>query len=102
MEDSRFDPHLAQAENLSALFVALNDEVFEIRELAMCTIGRLSSMNPAYVMPSLRKVLIQVGMRDDIFILINTYIFLIIVRNLSFNLSKMVQKIYPCSQCSTE
>ena len=58
--DEKFDPHLAQAENLAALFVALNDEVFEIRELAMCTIGRLSSMNPAYVMPSLRKVLIQV------------------------------------------
>lgn len=61
LEDKKFDPHLAQAENLSALFVALNDEVFEIRELAMCTIGRLSSRNPAYVMPSLRKVLIQVS-----------------------------------------
>lgn len=58
--DDRFDPHLAQAENLSALFVALNDEVFEIRELAICIIGRLSSKNPAYVMPSLRKTLIQV------------------------------------------
>ena len=59
--DERFDPHLAQAENLSALFVALNDEVFEIRELAICMIGRLSSKNPAYVMPSLRKTLIQVS-----------------------------------------
>lgn len=58
--DDRFDPHLAQAENLSALFVAMNDEVFEIRELAICIIGRLSSKNPAYVMPSLRKTLIQV------------------------------------------
>ncbi|XP_041377661.1 serine/threonine-protein kinase mTOR-like isoform X2 [Gigantopelta aegis] len=58
--DERFDSHLAQAENLSALFVALNDEVFEIRELAICMIGRLSSKNPAYVMPSLRKVLIQI------------------------------------------
>ena len=58
--DEQFDPHLAQAENLAALFTALNDEVFEIRELAMCTIGRLSSKNPAYVMPSLRKTLIQV------------------------------------------
>ncbi|XP_046989267.1 serine/threonine-protein kinase mTOR isoform X1 [Schistocerca americana] len=57
--DHSFDSHLAQAENLSALFVAMNDEVFEIRERAICTIGRLSSMNPAYVMPSLRKTLIQ-------------------------------------------
>ncbi|XP_059160425.1 serine/threonine-protein kinase mTOR-like [Physella acuta] len=58
--DERFDPHLAQAENLSALFIALNDEAFEIRERAICMIGRLSSKNPAYVMPSLRKVLIQI------------------------------------------
>lgn len=57
--DDTFDMHLAQAESLSALFVALNDEVFEIRELAMCTIGRLSTLNPAYVMPSLRKTLVQ-------------------------------------------
>ncbi|XP_075695475.1 serine/threonine-protein kinase mTOR isoform X1 [Rhinoderma darwinii] len=58
--DERFDTHLAQAENLQALFVALNDEVFEIRELSICTIGRLSSMNPAFVMPFLRKMLIQI------------------------------------------
>ncbi|KAF2977438.1 hypothetical protein EK904_000949, partial [Melospiza melodia maxima] len=58
--DERFDAHLAQAENLQALFVALNDQVFEIRELAICTVGRLSSMNPAFVMPFLRKMLIQI------------------------------------------
>ncbi|XP_033015388.1 serine/threonine-protein kinase mTOR isoform X1 [Lacerta agilis] len=58
--DERFDAHLAQAENLQALFVALNDQVFEIRELGICTVGRLSSMNPAFVMPFLRKMLIQI------------------------------------------
>lgn len=58
--DSSFDIHLAQAENLSALFVSMNDEVFEIRELAICTIGRLCSLNPAYAMPALRKTLMQV------------------------------------------
>ena len=58
--DEKFDPHLAQAENLAALFIALKDEVFEIRELAVCIIGRLCSINPAYVMPFLRKVLIEV------------------------------------------
>lgn len=58
--DEKFDPHLAQAENLIALFTALNDEMFEIRELAICIIGRLCIVNPAYVMPHLRKVLIQV------------------------------------------
>ncbi|XP_037075764.1 serine/threonine-protein kinase mTOR-like [Pollicipes pollicipes] len=58
--EERFDNHLAQAENLNALFVALNDQVFEIREMVLCIIGRLSAMNPAYVMPSLRKTLIQI------------------------------------------
>ncbi|GAM22047.1 hypothetical protein SAMD00019534_052220 [Acytostelium subglobosum LB1] len=57
--DTRFDHHLAQAENLRSLFIALNDEVFEIRELSISVIGRLTIRNPAYVMPSLRKTLIQ-------------------------------------------
>jgi len=57
--DECFDYHLAQAENLSALFVAMNDERFEIRELTMCIIGRLSILNPAYTMPTLRKTLLQ-------------------------------------------
>lgn len=33
--DERFDAHLAQAENLSALFVALNDEVRVFKMLYM-------------------------------------------------------------------
>ena len=57
--DPRFDLHLAQPDNLRALFVALNDEVFENREVAIDVIGRLTARNPAYVMPSLRKTLIQ-------------------------------------------
>ena len=84
--DERFDAHLAQADNLTTLFVAMHDgvsthtqvhkanillfthtiltvasfQVFHIRELAICSIGRLSNMNPAFVMPTLRKVLIQI------------------------------------------
>lgn len=54
-----FDIHLAQIENLSFLFIAMNDEQLAIRELAICTVGRLSNVNPAYVMPGLRKTLIQ-------------------------------------------
>jgi FKBP12-rapamycin complex-associated protein len=57
--DERFDRHLAKAENIRTLFFALNDEVFAIREVAITIIGRLSQVNPAYVIPSLRKVLIQ-------------------------------------------
>jgi serine/threonine-protein kinase mTOR len=55
----RFDKHLAQAENVRSLFIALNDEVFENRVTAVGLIGRLGKHNPAYVMPSLRKALIQ-------------------------------------------
>ncbi|KAI0924480.1 hypothetical protein AcW2_005356 [Taiwanofungus camphoratus] len=55
----RFDKHLAQAENVRSLFIAVNDEVFENRVTAVGLIGRLALHNPAYVMPSLRKTLIQ-------------------------------------------
>ncbi|KAI9833190.1 MAG: hypothetical protein M1819_003813 [Sarea resinae] len=58
--DARFDRHLAKAENVRTLFLALNDEVFGIREAAISIIGRLTQVNPAYVFPSLRKVLIQI------------------------------------------
>ncbi len=57
--DDRFDKHLAKAENIRTLFFALNDEYFPIREVAVQIIGRLARHNPAYVIPSLRKTLIQ-------------------------------------------
>lgn len=40
--DETFDTHLAQPGSLSVLLMTLNDEVFEIREFAIQTIGRLS------------------------------------------------------------
>lgn len=58
--DERFDQHLAQAEHVRSLFLALNDEVFVISEIAMTILGRLAKHNPAFVIPSLRKTLIQV------------------------------------------
>ncbi|KAJ3394189.1 phosphatidylinositol kinase- protein kinase tor1 [Entophlyctis sp. JEL0112] len=57
--DERFDHHLAQAENIRSLFLAVNDEEFAIRELSVSIIGRLTLHNPAYVMPSLRNLLIK-------------------------------------------
>ncbi|KAI8877804.1 FAT-domain-containing protein [Backusella circina FSU 941] len=56
---TRFDYHMAQVGNINSLFMALNDEVFEIRKLSIMIIGRLTTMNPAYVLPSLRQTLIQ-------------------------------------------
>ncbi|CAB10805.1 TORC2 serine/threonine protein kinase Tor1 [Schizosaccharomyces pombe] len=57
--DERFDRHLAHPDNIRCLFIALNDEVFSIREIAIIIIGRLALYNPAHVMPSLRKTIIQ-------------------------------------------
>lgn len=55
----QFDHYLAQADNVRSIFIAMNDEVFANRELAMSIVGRLAVYNPAYVLPSLRKKLIQ-------------------------------------------
>lgn len=56
-----FDPHLAQPESLTIIFMGLEDEQPEIREAVVTLLGRLSEINPAYVMPTLRKVLVQVA-----------------------------------------
>lgn len=54
-----FDDFLAQADSLSAVFAALNDEDLDVREFAISLAGRLSEKNPAYVLPALRRHLIQ-------------------------------------------
>ncbi|VDP89198.1 unnamed protein product [Echinostoma caproni] len=58
--DRGFDPHLAQADHLLSLFLALQDEVFDIRVSVLQRLGRLSDINPACVQPNLRKVLLHV------------------------------------------
>eukprot|EP00850_Spirogloea_muscicola_P011604 SM000072S21238 [mRNA] locus=s72:583526:601430:+ [translate_table: standard] len=57
--DVGFDDFLGQADNLGAIFIALNDEACEVRELAVVLAGRLASRNPAYVLPALRHYLLQ-------------------------------------------
>jgi FKBP12-rapamycin complex-associated protein len=57
--DETFDHHLVQAEPIHSLFLAVNDEVFAIREVTVEIIGRLSLLNPAYVLPPLRRLLIK-------------------------------------------
>lgn len=57
--DKNFDPQLSQPDNTRLLFMALNDEVFAIQMESMKICGRLALVNPAYVIPSLRKTLIQ-------------------------------------------
>ncbi|KZT51925.1 phosphatidylinositol 3-kinase [Calocera cornea HHB12733] len=57
--DERFDRHLSQAENIRAIFIGLNDEVFSVRQISVKLVGRLANHNPACVMPPLRKAIIQ-------------------------------------------
>jgi len=57
--DRKFDRHLAKPENVRCLFLAVNDEVFGVREAAIGIIGRLTAVNPAYVFPPLRKLLVN-------------------------------------------
>ncbi|KAJ2550683.1 phosphatidylinositol kinase- protein kinase tor1, partial [Coemansia sp. RSA 1836] len=54
-----FDFHMGKAQNIQALFLLMNDEVFEVRVMILTIIGRLTSMNPAHVMPSLRRMVVQ-------------------------------------------
>lgn len=57
--EERFDRHLSQPEHIRLLFMAMNDEAYDVRFKAVTIIGRLGDYNPAHVMPSLRKTLIQ-------------------------------------------
>ncbi|KAI9501402.1 phosphatidylinositol kinase- protein kinase tor1 [Coemansia sp. RSA 1358] len=54
-----FDFHMGKAQNIQSLFLLLNDEVFEVRLTILGVIGRLANMNPAHVMPSLRRMVVQ-------------------------------------------
>ena len=54
-----FESYLCKPVHLKLLLIALNDEIFSIRQEAMIVIGRLASRNPAFVMLALRKTLAQ-------------------------------------------
>jgi FKBP12-rapamycin complex-associated protein len=54
-----FDRYLAQTDNIKTLLISLNDEVFAIREAAISIIGRLAVYNSSFIMPCIRKVLIE-------------------------------------------
>ena len=57
--ESRFDPLLAQASTLQCLAVSLHDESFQVREAAVSVLGRALPRNPAFVLPLLRSVLLE-------------------------------------------
>jgi hypothetical protein len=49
-----------QAEMLPLLFDSLTDSHYAIREAVVCLLARIGHLNPAYVMPALRKLVVQV------------------------------------------
>ena len=57
--ESSVDHVLSQSELIRAIFLAVNDEYYPVRHASLSLIGRLSKLNPAYVMPCVRKVLFQ-------------------------------------------
>ncbi|KAL9624360.1 MAG: hypothetical protein Q9160_001322 [Pyrenula sp. 1 TL-2023] len=57
--DKKFDQRLAKPDNIRCLILAVNDEVFMVREAAICILGRIANVNPAYVFPPLRKLLVN-------------------------------------------
>lgn len=56
---TRFDKHLSDPANIRALVFAINESDYEVRQAAMTILGRLASVNPAYVFPPLRKLLLN-------------------------------------------
>lgn len=57
--DNRYDPFLCQAHHLQTLFLLLQDEVLATRVAGVRLLGRLSSFNPAPILPFMRKFLLQ-------------------------------------------
>lgn len=57
--NSAFDSQLAQPDNARLLMTSLKDEFFNIQKEGMNLLGRLSLMNPAYIVPLLRKSLLE-------------------------------------------
>ena len=63
----QFDVHLAHPDNIHAIVMAINEVDYEVRQAAMVILGRLTNVNPAYVFPPLRKLLLNLmnGVRNS-------------------------------------
>ena len=56
---TEFDPFLATPNCVQSLVLAVNDGDELVTQIAIKLVGRLSQLNPAYTLPPLRKVLLQ-------------------------------------------
>ncbi|KAJ2349704.1 phosphatidylinositol kinase- protein kinase tor1, partial [Coemansia sp. RSA 2671] len=59
-ENSLFDFHMGRAQNIQKLLLLLNDEVFDLRLIAVAAAGRLARVNPALLLPTLRRMVTQI------------------------------------------
>lgn len=57
--DKNFLMHLAQKEMLDTLFMTLYDENYKMQESAVGLLAQLADLNPAFVFPKLRKILME-------------------------------------------
>jgi tetratricopeptide (TPR) repeat protein len=63
--DARYDIFLCQAHHLKPLFLLLQDEILATRAAAVHLIGRLATINPAPVLPYMRKFLLDLIVELD-------------------------------------
>ena len=59
LDRGSFYPYLLQPEMLSTLFMCFHDESLAVREHSVYLAGRLSDLNPAHILPALRKYLLH-------------------------------------------
>uniref|UniRef100_A0A158R4T6 Serine/threonine-protein kinase TOR n=1 Tax=Syphacia muris TaxID=451379 RepID=A0A158R4T6_9BILA len=57
--DTAFLSHLAQADMLELVYMSLHDEKLEIQKATVALLGKLAELNPAFVLPRMRKVLLE-------------------------------------------
>mmetsp|Transcript_48383 Transcript_48383/g.54822 ORF Transcript_48383/g.54822 Transcript_48383/m.54822 type:complete len:3288 (-) Transcript_48383:257-10120(-) len=57
--DSRYDPFLCQADSLQTLLLLLQDEAMATRAAGVRLLGRLASLNPAPILPFMKKFLME-------------------------------------------
>ena len=55
--DTRYDAYLRQSHHLQQLFLLLQDESFPTRSAGLSMLGRVASLNPGSILPSLRLFL---------------------------------------------
>jgi FKBP12-rapamycin complex-associated protein len=66
-QNDQFNMFISLPEDLNILFMCVRDERVELRELSATMISRLSSTNSAYILPFIRKILMQLLTEVDIY-----------------------------------